>query len=373
VHTPIDEGFMARAIELAARADYRTHPNPKVGALVVRDGVVLGEGFHARAGGPHAEVEAVRAAREAGHVTEGATLYVSLEPCGHFPGKRTPPCVELALSAGFARVVVGQTDPNPAVAGSSLAKLREAGVALDVGVLDRAARLLNQPFTKWMSAGTPYVTAKWAMSLDGKIAAHTGDSQWISGPDSRRSVHVLRGEVDAVAVGIGTALADDPSLTRRDAPGRDPLRVVLDSRARLPLHSALVQSATEQPLLVVTTGAAPVAAVRALEAAGAAVVRVDADAAGHVEPAAALRALAERDVRHLLVEGGGELLAGLFEARAVDRVVTFVAPSVIGGEQAPGPVRGRGVERVADAITLEETRTTPSGSDVRVEGLVRVW
>jgi len=364
---------MARALELAARADHRAHPNPKVGALVVRDGVVLGEGFHAESGGPHAEVLAVDAARAAGHDLAEATLYVSLEPCGAFPGKRTPPCVELALSAGFARVVVGQTDPNPAVAGSSLARLREAGIEVEAGVLERAARLVNQPFTKWMSTGLPYVTAKWAMSLDGKIAAHTGDSQWISGPDSRRQVHVLRGEVDAVAVGVGTALADDPRLTRRDVPGRDPLRVVLDSRARLPLTSKLAQSASEQPVLVLTTEAAPASAVEALQAAGVLVERVAADAEGHVDPAAALRALAARDVRHLLVEGGGELLAGLLDAGAVDRIVSFVAPKVIGGEGAPGPVRGRGVERVADALAREELQVTQSGADVRIEGLARVW
>lgn len=363
----LDRAHMARALELAARGDWRVAPNPRVGCVIVRDGRVVAEGWHEAAGGPHAEAAALAAL--AGDA-RGATVYVTLEPCGPFPGKRTPPCADALLAARPARVVVAQADPHAGVAAAgSLDRLRAAGIAVETGLLEREARRLNGPFNKWHGRGLPYVTAKWAMSLDGKIAARTGDARWISGEASRRRAHALRGEVDAVVVGVQTALADDPLLTRRDAPGRDPLRVVVDSRARLPLASMLVRTAREQPLLVLT---APGAEASGLRAAGAEVLAVDAPG-GRPSPAAVLAALAARDVRHVLLEGGGALTGAFFEAGCVDRVVAFVAPKVIGGDAAPGPVRGTGVDLVARAHALEGLVAATCGDDVVLEGHVNVY
>ena len=363
---------MDRALALAARGDYRTRPNPRVGAVVVRDGEVVAEGWHQRAGGPHAEAAALAALAPGG--ARGATLYVTLEPCGPRAGKRTPPCVDAVLAAGFARVVVATPDPHPQVDGRSLERLRAAGVRVEVGLRGQQARLLNGPFAKWVTRGVPYVTAKWAMSLDGKIACATGHSQWISGPASRRRVHALRGEVDAVAVGVGTALADDPALTRRDAPGGDPLRVVVDSRGRLPLTARLVQEAARPGgALLATTPAAPADHLAALSARGVEVLELPADPEGRVDLRALLSALAGRGVRHLLVEGGGGLLGGLFDADLVDQVEVFLAGSVLGGAAAPTPVAGQGAERVDQAPRLRHLAWEPSGEDLRLIGHVHEY
>lgn len=360
---------MARALALAARADYRVGRNPRVGAVLTREGRVLAEGFHAESGGPHAEA-ACFAALPAGAATAGGTLYVTLEPCGPFPGKRTPPCVEAVLSHQLARVVVASPDPHPAMGGTSLQRLREAGIEVVVGVLEDAARRLNGPFFKAQAdSGLPYVTAKWAMSLDGKIACRTGHSQWISGEAARTEVHRLRGEVDAIAVGIGTALTDDPRLTRRGVPGGDPLRIVCDSRARLPLSSQLVQSAGVHPLLVAVREDAAPERCAALRAAGAEVLACP-PAGEHLDVAALLRALGERGMRQVLVEGGGGLLASLFAAGLVDRVQCYLAGRILGGAGAPTPVGGEGVERVdlgARALHLESRRV---GEDVLIEAFL---
>lgn len=367
-----DRRAMARALALAARGDGRTAPNPRVGAVITRGGEVLAEGWHVESGGPHAEAAALGALTARGADARGATMFVTLEPCAAFPGKRTPPCADALLAGGLARVVVAQRDPHPPVDGRSLERLQAAGVAVDVGLCEREARRLNGPWNKWARLQRPYVTAKWAMSLDGKIAARTGDSRWISGPESRRRAHALRGEVDAVVVGIGTALQDDPLLTRRDAPGRDPLRVVVDSRGRLPLERQLVRTAREVPVLLATTHAAEPARLRALEAFGVEVAALP-GAGERVDPGALLEALGRRGVRHVLLEGGGALAAAFFERDLVDRVVCFVAPKVLGGDGAPGPVRGVGVDVVARAAALEGLTSTPSGDDVHLEAHVHVY
>lgn len=363
---------MERALELAARGDHRTRPNPKVGAVLVRDGRVLAEGYHVEAGGPHAEAAAFSALERSGGDPAGATLYVSLEPCGPMPNKRTPPCVDAVLAAGLARVVVAMTDPHPEVGGRSLERLRAAGVAVEVGLLEDRARRLNGPYLKWVSQQRPYVTAKWAMSLDGKIAAHTGHSQWISGEASRRAAHGLRGEVDAVLVGVGTVLADDPRLTRRGVAGNDPLRVVLDRRARTPLSAKLLQTSDQAPLLLALSEAASAAQVAAYRAAGAEVVQLPGSEGG-VAPGAVLEALAARDVRHVLIEGGGAVLASFFAQDLVDRVVCFVAPRIIGGEAAPTPVRGRGVARADQAPRVAHLEVRESGEDLMLTGHVHVY
>lgn len=370
--TPTDERCMARALELAARGDWRTQPNPKVGAVIARDGEVVAEAWHQKSGGPHAEALALRELSAKGGSAKGATVYVTLEPCAPWAGKRTPPCADALVAAGVTRVVVAQLDPHPGVAGKSVEKLRAAGLLVETGLLERAARRLNGPWNKWLAKESPYVTAKWAMSLDGKIAARTGDARWISGPESRRRAHALRGEVDAVLVGIGTVLADDPLLTRRDAEGKDPLRVVIDSRCRLPLDSALVETARDRPVLVATTDAAPAEARHALEKRGVEVAVLPGQA-GRLDVDALMASLAQRDVRHLLVEGGGVVLGGLFEKGLVDRVVVFLAPKLIGGDGAPSPLRGAGVDAVSGAWPVEALTAEPSGDDVMLTGHLRVY
>ncbi|MCA8920861.1 MAG: bifunctional diaminohydroxyphosphoribosylaminopyrimidine deaminase/5-amino-6-(5-phosphoribosylamino)uracil reductase RibD [Planctomycetes bacterium] len=359
---------MRRALELAARGDFRVHPNPRVGAVAVRDGVVLGEGYHEACGGPHAEA-ALLGALPPGSA-RGATVYVTLEPCAAFPGKQTPACSAALIAAGVRRVVVADSDPNPGVAGAGVAALRAAGVEVEVGLCAREARLLNQPFAKWMLHGRPYVTAKWAMSLDGKIASRTGHARWISGPESRAEVHRLRGTVDAVLVGATTALVDDPLLTRRDAAGRDPVRVVVDTRGRLPLGAQLVETAGEHPLVWVVGHGVESAGHRAL---GVEVVELDPAPGGSLAPGDVLAALAARDLRHVLVEGGGTLLGAWLDAGAVDAVRVHLAPLLIGGADAPGPLGGLGVERVDVSPRLRELQVGRRGEDVELAGLLHEY
>lgn len=311
--------FMRRALELAARGWGQTAPNPMVGAVAVRDGEVVGEGFHARYGDEHAEPVALRAA---GELARGATLYVTLEPCTHH-GKR-PPCAPGVIAAGIARAVIATPDPNPVAAGG-VAMLRAAGLTVDVGAEAEAALELNAPFFHRFTSDRPWTTVKLALSSDGAIAAADRRPTWLTGEESRREVHRQRAAADAIAVGIGTVLADDPLLTVRDtAPPRvAPARVVFDRSARLPLTSRLMTSLGDAPVTVVTDGSAP-ERERSLERAGASVIR----AAGTAE---ALRALRTGGVESLYVEGGAGLAGALLEARLVDRLIIFQAPVVLGG------------------------------------------
>ena len=354
---------MARAVELGRRGLGRVEPNPAVGAVLVRDGAVVGEGWHAVFGGPHAEVEAIRAA---GDRARGATLYVTLEPCCHW-GK-TPPCTDAVLAAGIREVVYGAVDPNLEVAGKGAAILAAAGLAVRRVEDDRACRELLAPYLAWRARGTPWVLAKWAMTLDGRIATRTGDSRWVSSEASRRRVHELRNLISAVAIGIGTALADDPLLTCRIEGGRQPLRVVVDTAARLPPEARLVRTAREVPVLVAVGPTAPAARVGALEAAGVEVLTLPAGAGSGVALNALLAVLAARGRSTLLVEGGSRLLGSLFDRRLVDEVEVYVAPIVVGGAGAPGPVGGEGVERIAQAVRLESVRIESIGTDVLVRG-----
>ena len=366
-----DHVHLARSIELAEGGRGRTHPNPMVGAVVVKDGAVLGEGFHTAYGAPHAEREALAACGDAD--THGATLYVSLEPCCH-EGK-TPACTDAILEAGIARVVVASDDPTEKASGRGLGILRDEGV--DVGVADGAlaarARLLNQPFRKHARTGVPWVLFKSAMTLDGKVATRTGDSKWISGEDSRRVAHRWRAECDAVACGIGTALADDPQLTARiEGVHHQPRRVVFDSEARLPLDSALVRSALELPLTVVVSRAAPRLATDALEAAGAEVVV----AVGENEPArvrSALHQLGAAGVNSVLLEGGPHLAGAFLDAGEVDEIRLFVAPVVVGGSAARDPLEGTGVERIAEATRALTLECSTVADDVLICARLREW
>jgi len=366
-----DHVHLARAVELAEGGRGKTSPNPMVGAVVVRDGEVLGEGFHTAHGKLHAEREALSAVGEGG--AAGATLYVSLEPCCH--QGQTPPCTEAILEAGIARVVVASDDPTEKASGRGLGILRDEGVEIVIadGELAARARLLNQPFRKHARTGLPWVLFKSAMTLDGKVATRTGDSKWISGDDSRRIAHRWRAECDAVACGIGTALADDPQLTARiENVHRQPTRIVFDSEARLPLDSALLRSAPELPLTVVVSRAASRRATDGLEAAGADVIV----ATGENEPARVKNALVQlgaAGVTSILLEGGPHLAGAFLDAGEVDEIRLFVAPVVVGGSAARDPLEGEGVERIAEAaraLTLECQRVA---DDVLIAARMREW
>jgi len=369
--TDTDQLHLARAIELARGGLGRVSPNPLVGAVITRDGRVLGEGFHAEFGGPHAEVAAIEACD--GADLEGATLYVSLEPCCH-QGK-TPPCTDAILAAGIRRVVVGSDDPSEKAAGRGLGILRDEGVdvAVATGALAAAARLLNQAFRKHARTGRPWVLFKSAMTLDGKVATHAGDSKWISGEASRARSHHWRAQCDAVAVGIGTALADDPLLTARlEGVRRQPRRVVFDSEARLPLDSQLVRDAPGLPLTIVVSRAAHRTAVDALEVAGAEVVV----ATGQNEPArvrSALDQLGAVGVTSVLLEGGPRLAGAFLDAGEIDEMRLFLAPLVLGGRTARDPIEGHGAETIADALRSLTLDAERSGEDLLVSARLREW
>jgi diaminohydroxyphosphoribosylaminopyrimidine deaminase / 5-amino-6-(5-phosphoribosylamino)uracil reductase len=355
-----DEGWMARAVALAEGGRGATSPNPMVGAVLVRDGRVVGEGFHQAAGRAHAEVEALAAA---GAAAAGATCYVSLEPCAH--QGRTPPCADALVAAGVARVVAAMTDPDPRVDGAGLARLRAAGVRVEVGVGAEPAAEQNAAYLTHRRLGRPRVTLKAAASLDGKVAAPDGTSQWITGPAARADGHRLRAEADAVAVGAGTALADDPRLTVRlpGHAGRQPLRVLVDAAGRVGADGHLFDGEAET--LVATTTAAPAAAVDAWKAAGAEVM-VCASAPAGVDLADLALALGARGVLELLVEGGPRLQASLWAAGLADRLVWYLAPLAIGGDAAPGLLGGAGATTLAEARRLRLASVDRLGDDLRV-------
>ncbi len=358
-----DAYWMHRALELARRGQGRTSPNPLVGAVVVREGQEVGCGYHAAAGGPHAEAVALAMA---GPLARGATLYVNLEPCDHHG--RTPPCTEAILAAGITRVVVAHEDPDPRVRGRGIARLQAAGVEVVVGVLEQEAERLNAAYLKHRTTGLPLVTVKWAMSLDGRIATRMGSSRWITGPQAREEAHRLRDTHDAVLVGIGTVLRDDPALTCRIPGGRDPLRVVVDSRLRTPPDARMLREGSS-PVVVATTHRARPEDVDRLRQAGAE-VWVCGEEDGRVSLPDLFRRLAQRGVLSVLVEGGSTLHAAVLEAGLADRIVAFIAPVLIGGHEAPGPVGGKGIAEIAEALRLAHFTVRSVGPDLCVEGEV---
>ena len=354
---------MARALELAWDAVGRTSPNPPVGAVVVKGGCVAGEGNTQPAGEAHAEVVALR---HAGEQAQGAALYVTLEPCSH--QGLTPPCTDAIIAAGITEVHASTIDSNPRVSGTGLDRLREAGIAVHTGEGRNEAQELAAPHAKFITTGRPLVTAKFAMSLDGKVATRTGDSKWITSEKSRRYVHELRARSDAIMAGIGTVLADDPQLTARRPDGsplsRQPLRVIVDSSGQLPLNSTLLR----QPgsTLVAMAKESPSGRER-LASAGADVFPAS-GADGRVDLTKLMDELGRRGVISVFVEGGGTLLGSLLDAGLVDRVVGFVAPVIIGGAAAPTPVGGDGVELMAQALRLVDVRVETFGDDVAISG-----
>jgi diaminohydroxyphosphoribosylaminopyrimidine deaminase/5-amino-6-(5-phosphoribosylamino)uracil reductase len=369
----VDQEYLRRAIELGRNGLGDVSPNPQVGAVIVQGGELLGEGWHQRYGEAHAELNAI-AACDPGDL-RGATLYLSLEPCCH-QGQQ-PPCTDAILAAGISRVVVASDDPSDKANGRGLGILRDEGVDVQVaaGDLAEAARLENQGFRKHARSGKPWVLFKSAMSLDGKVATREGDSQWISDASSREKVHQWRSEVDAVVVGIGTAIADDPQLTVR-LPGsqRQPRRIVFDSEARLPLDSQLVEQAPEVELIVIVSRAAPRSAVEALETAGAHVLSVS----GENEPLRVSDALAQlgaldRPVTSMLLEGGPHLAGAFFDAGEIDELRLFVAPLVIGGASARDPIEGMGASTIAEATRAVSLTTELVADDVLLSARLREW
>jgi diaminohydroxyphosphoribosylaminopyrimidine deaminase / 5-amino-6-(5-phosphoribosylamino)uracil reductase len=377
VVTERDRVHLRRALALAEGGRGRVSPNPLVGAVLVRDGEVIGEGLHAQLGGRHAEVAALEDCRGRGHEPTGATLYVTLEPCAH--RGRQPPCTAAILGAGVARVVIASEDPSEKASGRGPGILRDEGVEVKLATGDEAAaaRLLNQAFRKHARIGRPLVLLKSAVSLDGRSATARGDSRWISSETSRALAHRWRAEFDAVCVGIGTALADDPLLTARDlepapeAPPRQPTRVVFDSEARLPLSARLVESIAMAPLLVFASPAAPAERSRALQEAGAEVVVCDGDPQARVE--AALAELGRREITSVLLEGGPTLAGSFLDAGEVDELRLFIAPIVLGGTGAKPLAGGRGAALVADATPALAMDWERSGGDLLIRARLREW
>jgi diaminohydroxyphosphoribosylaminopyrimidine deaminase/5-amino-6-(5-phosphoribosylamino)uracil reductase len=370
-HTDIDAPHLARAIELAALGLGRVSPNPLVGAVIVKDGDVVGEGHHAFYGGPHAEVDAITAAGDTD--LHGATMYVSLEPCCH--EGRTPPCTSAIVEAGIARVVIASDDPSEHAAGRGPGILRDEGIEVAIVECELAerARLLNQAFRKHARTGRPHVRFKSAISLDGKVATESGDSKWISGESSRARAHRWRAECDAVVVGIGTALADDPQLTARvEGVARQPRRVVFDSLARLPLDSKLVQAAAELPLTVVVSRAAPRADTGALTGTGAEVIV----ATGENETArvrSALSQLGAQGINSILLEGGPHLAGAFLDAGEIDELYLFLAPIVLGGRGARDAIEGEGRERIAEAVRALSVQCESIDEDLLVSARLTEW
>lgn len=357
-----------RALELADLALGRCSPNPAVGAVLVRDGVIVGEGYTQPPGGAHAEVMALR---QAGEQARGAALYVSLEPCCHHG--RTPPCTDALIAAGVREVHAAMLDPNPLVNGRGIEALRQAGIAVHLGERAEEAARLNEGFIKYVRTGLPFVTVKYAMTLDGKSATQGGDSRWISSEASRTRVHRLRERADAILTGIGTVLADDPQLTvrlpaeaRRPGPPHQPLRVVVDSRGRIPATARLLQDEYAARTIIATTEETATCLRQTLAGTPAEVLPLPAQG-GRVDLAALMQELGRRGVLNVLVEAGGTLVAALLEHRLVDRLLVFVAPKISGGACAPSPVGGAGVARMADALAISIDRVERIGSDILIE------
>ena len=360
-----DEQYMRQALDLARNGRGRTSPNPVVGAVIVKDEMVVGRGWHQKAGTAHAEIHALA---EAGSAAKNATIYVTLEPCCH--QGRTGPCTEAILAAGIERVVVAMVDPNPLVAGCGISRLRERGLTVDTGVLSDEAAQLNAPFIKWISCSMPFVTMKNGISLDGKIATQTGESRWITGAESRLEVHRMRNMSDAIITGIGTVLADDPELTTRlPEGGKSPVRVVLDRMARTPV-GAKILNIQAAPTIIAVSAASPQERRDALAAAGAEVLIVP-ETEGKLDLAFLLRSLGQRCLTNVMVEAGGSLNSSFLFGNYVDKVVLFIAPKIIGGSGAPGPYGGTGCCALSDAVELEDMIVRHLGEDLMVEGFVK--
>lgn len=364
-----DDRYMSLALRLAEKGRGTASPNPMVGAVVVKNGRIVGQGFHRRPGRPHAEILALR---QAGPRARSATLYVTLEPCCH-RAKRTPPCVPEVVRSGVSRVVIGMRDPNPSVSGRGAAALRRAGLAVTLDVAREEAEEQNHAYRHWIKTKRPYVTLKAGMSLDGQIATASGESRWITGEQSRRDVHRLRSRMDAVLVGVGTVLRDNPSLTARSGARlntltpRQPLRIVVDSRLRIPLKARILLQQHRAKTIVATTRAASSSRQSTLRRRGIETITCPA-VCGRVSLPDLLNELGRRGVTSLLLEGGSELNGAMVRAGLVQRVRLYVAPTLLGGDDAKGVIGGKSPARLAQALTLRRRWIRPCGGDIVVEG-----
>jgi len=357
--------FMRRALELAARG--RTSPNPMVGAVIVKAGEIVGEGYHHKAGTPHAEIHAINSA---GEKAKSAQLYVTLEPCCH--RGRTPPCTKAIIQAGISSVVMAMYDPNPLVSGKGKAELEVNGITVQSGLLEQEARKLNEFYIKHITTGLPFVILKSAMSLDGKIATYTGKSKWITSETSRRKVHEIRDTVDAILVGIGTVINDNPSLTTRlmDRKGKDAVRIIVDSDARIPLPSKVLNLDSTAPTLIAVTPKALEDKISQLKSAGAEVIVIPERNDGRVNLKALMEGLGKREITSVMIEGGSEINASALKEGIVDKVMIFIAPKFIGGRTAPGLLGGQGIEHLSSAIGLRDIQVSKLGEDILVEGYI---
>ena len=361
-----DQVWMGRSLRLAEKGRGRTSPNPMVGAVLVKNGRVVGEGYHAKAGEDHAEIIALR---QAGEEARGATLYLNLQPCTHY-GK-TPPCAPVVIQSGVKRIVIGMEDPNPLVKREGVESLREAGLEVEVGLREKECRRLNEAYCKYIIKKEPFIILKVAATLDGKIATRDGDSKWISGETSRRFVHRLRDQVDGVLVGIGTVLKDDPILTARVRGGRDPRRIILDSRLRMP-EEARVIAISPSKTIIITTEAAPKDKIERLEKKDVRVLVLDSKN-GRVNLKSCLSKLGEMEMMSLLVEGGSEINSSFLDEGLIDKLLLFLSPKLIGDTQAVGIFGGKGVVTLEEAIVLRELRTKRIGEDILIEGYLSTY
>jgi len=362
----LDEKYMRMALRLAEKARGRTSPNPMVGAVVVKAGKIISRGFHRRAGEPHAEAMALK---KAGKAAQGATIYVTLEPCSH-TGKRTPPCTPLVLQSGVQRVVVAMIDPNPRVSGGGIKSLQKAGIDVIAGVLEAEARKLNEAFIKHITTGMPFVTLKIAQTLDGKIATASGESKWITGEKAREEGHRLRNINDAILVGINTVLTDDPSLTTRIPQGRDPIRVIVDTHLRIPLHAKVLKRKSQARTIVATVAGAPKSKIKKLEAVGAEVVTVK-SAKGRVDLRDLMRKLGNMDIMSVLIEGGSEINASALKSGIVDKAVIFIAPMLMTGRDSLCSLGGVSPVKLSQAVSLANVTSRFVGQDLMIVGYVR--
>lgn len=368
-----EEKYMRRAIELAKKGSGHVNPNPLVGAVIVRDGEIIGEGYHECYGQLHAERNAIANAKKRGNSLEGSTIYVTLEPCCHY-GK-TPPCTEAIIEEKIARVVVGSDDPNPLVSGKGFQMLREKGIEVIPHFLKEECDAMNHVFFHYIRTGTPYVAMKYAMTMDGKIACYTGDSKWVTGEESRAHVQTLRNHYKGIMAGIGTVLADDPMLNCRIEGGRDPIRIITDSHLRIPMDSQLVRTAGQQPLIVACLPDADEEKAAQLQEKGVEVLRIPgvttADITEEQKEVISLpilmKELGARKIDGILLEGGGQLNESALQAGIVDRIYCYIAPKIFGGAQAKTPVEGQGLTRAADAWQFNRIGMQEFGQDILLE------
>lgn len=360
----LDRKYMARALQLALRGAGHTRPNPMVGAVLVKDGRIIGEGWHKQYGGPHAEVNAFASATED---PEGATLYVSLEPCSHY-GK-TPPCADLIIRKKVARVVAALEDPNPLVSGRGFRKLRANGIRVTVGVLAEEARHINDVFLTYVTRKRPFVLYKAAMSLDGKIACHTGESQWISSEKSREEVQRLRGILSGIMVGAGTVIADNPRLTCRMEEYENPARIIVDGKLRVPLESRIFHEPGRN--IILTTSEASPEKKKALENLGVELIEADSEEPGKVDLKSAMLALGIKGIDGILLEGGPTLAASALEAGIIDAVRFYIAQKIIGGREAPSPFAGTGAAHMNEVVPLTDAVYGTSGDDLWIQAYIQ--